>query len=50
MGILIAAQAIMYSEWFGLLLGVYFSSMGLFSLGCASRENCFEDRCGNDQN
>jgi hypothetical protein len=40
MGITIGIQAIMVAQLFGLLLGVYFTSMAVFGFGCASG-NCF---------
>ncbi|MBL0913392.1 MAG: hypothetical protein IBJ09_13570 [Bacteroidia bacterium] len=38
-GLAITVQAIWTAEWFGLLPGLYFMSMGLFAFGCASG-NC----------
>jgi hypothetical protein len=38
-GTIIIQSAIM-REWIGILIGLYFASMGLFALGCAAG-NCF---------
>jgi hypothetical protein len=40
MGISIIVQAATSQQWFGVALGGYFASMGLFAFGCASG-NCF---------
>lgn len=42
MGTTIIIQAIINKEWFGMVLGAYFATMGLFAVGCASG-NCFAD-------
>lgn len=36
----IVVQSILDLQWFGMLVGVYFASMGLFGFACASG-NCF---------
>lgn len=36
MGLLAIFQAFSQHQWIGLVLGVYFVSMGLFGFGCAS--------------
>jgi hypothetical protein len=50
MGILILAQSIVMNEWLGIVIGGYFSAMGLFGFGCAggycAREQSVPD---NDQ-
>lgn len=38
-GLAISVQSVWTAEWFGLLPGLYFASMGLFAFGCASG-NC----------
>jgi len=40
MGIFIMIQAVQSQQWFGLLFGGYFASMGLFAFGCAAG-NCY---------
>ena len=40
MGIAVIIQSIMSHQWFGVALGGYFASMGLFAFGCASG-NCY---------
>ncbi len=47
MGILVAIQSIEPLQWFGIILGVYFASMGLFSFGCASGA-CFGGNCNSE--
>lgn len=43
-GLAIMANAIMVQEWWGLLLGGYFASMGIFAFGCAGGA-CSGDVC-----
>ena len=38
MGLFIAVSSLKEGEWVGILMGSYFFSMGLFTLGCA--DNC----------
>ena len=38
MGLFIAVSSLKEGEWIGILMGSYFFSMGLFTLGCA--DNC----------
>ena len=38
MGLFISVSSLKQGEWVGILMGTYFFSMGLFSLGCA--DNC----------
>jgi hypothetical protein len=38
MGLFIAVSSMKEGEWVGILMGSYFFSMGLFTLGCA--DNC----------
>jgi hypothetical protein len=38
MGIFIGVSSLKQGEWIGILMGTYFFSMGLFTLGCA--DNC----------
>jgi hypothetical protein len=35
LGIVVMVQSVMTEQWFGLALGAYFASMGLFAFGCA---------------
>jgi hypothetical protein len=35
MGMLVVVQSIATRQWVGVLLGLYFASMGLLGLGCA---------------
>jgi hypothetical protein len=44
MGIMVIVPSVLNHEWFGVLFGVYFASMGLFALGCASG-SCFGGNC-----
>jgi hypothetical protein len=44
MGIVIIIQSVINQEWFGIIFGGYFASMGLFAFGCASG-NCFGGKC-----
>ena len=46
MGIFIIIQSVMQREWIGILPGVYFAAMGIFSFGCAAG-NCFGGSCYN---
>lgn len=43
-GLYVAVQTGMNSEWPGVLFGIYFASMGLFAFGCASG-NCYGRSC-----
>ena len=44
MGILVIIQSAMQQQWFGVLFGGYFASMGLFAFGCAAG-NCLGGNC-----
>jgi hypothetical protein len=44
LGISIMVQSILDLQWFGVLFGGYFASMGIFSFGCASG-NCYGGNC-----
>lgn len=44
MGIIIVIQAALQQQWYGMVLGLYFLAMGLFSLGCASGA-CYGESC-----
>lgn len=44
MGIMVIVQSAMSHQWFGILFGAYFASMGLFAFGCASG-GCFGGNC-----
>ena len=37
-GFLITIQSVIFKEWPGIILGLYFSSMGLFAFGCAGNQ------------
>jgi hypothetical protein len=39
-GIFILVQSVWKAQWFGILAGGYFASMGLFAFGCAAG-NCY---------
>ena len=39
-GLFIAISSGMNNEWLGLIFGLYFASMGLFSFGCAAGNCC----------
>jgi hypothetical protein len=43
-GIFVIIQSAMQQQWFGVLFGGYFASMGLFAFGCAAG-NCFGGSC-----
>jgi len=43
-GTLLIIQSAMNKEWIGVFVGSYFTSMGLFSIGCASG-NCYGGNC-----
>ncbi|MEO6405543.1 MAG: hypothetical protein ABIY51_13380 [Ferruginibacter sp.] len=43
-GIFIIIESIMQHQWFGILFGGYFASMGIFAFGCAAG-NCFGGNC-----
>lgn len=44
MGTMVIVQSVMSHQWFAVLFGAYFASMGLFAFGCASG-NCFGGNC-----
>lgn len=44
MGIAVIIQSLMSQQWFGILIGAYFASMGLFAFGCAAG-NCYSGNC-----
>lgn len=44
MGLYVVVQGIVDREWFWLIPGIYFASMGLFAFGCASG-NCYGGQC-----
>lgn len=48
MGIAVIVQAVMSQQWFGVLIGGYFASMGLFAFGCAAG-NCYSGNCAMEQ-
>lgn len=48
MGIYVVVQGIVDREWFWLVPGIYFASMGLFAFGCASG-NCYGGQCAIDK-
>lgn len=39
-GIALIIQSVMEHQWFGVVFGGYFASMGLFAFGCAAG-NCY---------
>ena len=39
-GITFIVQSVMSRQWYGIVFGGYFASMGLFAFGCASG-NCY---------
>lgn len=47
MGIMVIVQSVMSHQWFGILFGAYFASMGLFAFGCASG-GCFGGNCATE--
>ena len=44
-GSFILIQSIIDRQWFGIIFGIYFASMGLFALGCAAG-NCYGGNSG----
>jgi hypothetical protein len=44
MGIAVIVQSVMSHQWFGVIFGGYFASMGLFAFGCAAG-NCMGKIC-----
>ncbi|CAN5442690.1 hypothetical protein BH10BAC1_BH10BAC1_17120 [soil metagenome] len=44
LGTAVVMNGIANKEWWGILLGGYFASMGLFAFGCASG-NCLGGNC-----
>jgi hypothetical protein len=44
MGTMVIVQSVMSHQWFAVLFGAYFASMGLFAFGCASG-SCFGGSC-----
>jgi hypothetical protein len=44
LGIAVIIQSVINHQWYGVLFGTYFASMGLFAFGCASG-NCFGGSC-----
>ena len=48
-GSFILIQSIIERQWFGIIFGIYFTSMGLFAFGCAG--NCYvvNSGSGNDK-
>ncbi len=48
MGSAVIIQSVLSQQWFGVLFGGYFASMGLFAFGCAAG-NCFGGNCKVEQ-
>ena len=48
MGSALIIQSAISQQWFGVLFGSYFASMGLFAFGCAAG-NCFGENCAVEQ-
>jgi len=44
MGITFIIQSVLSQQWFGVVFGGYFASMGLFAFGCAAG-NCYGGNC-----
>ncbi len=40
LGLMVIINSVMIQQWFGVLFGAYFASMGLFAFGCAGG-SCF---------
>lgn len=47
LGIAVIINSATSQQWFGVLFGAYFASMGLFSFGCASGA-CFGGSCNTE--
>jgi hypothetical protein len=43
-GLAVIVQSVLSKQWFGIVFGGYFASMGLFAFGCAAG-NCFGGSC-----
>jgi hypothetical protein len=46
-GTAVIVQSVMSQQWFGVVFGGYFASMGLFAFGCATG-NCYGGNCGTE--
>lgn len=44
LGLVVVVQSVYNAQWYGVLFGVYFASMGIFAFGCAGG-NCFSGNC-----
>ena len=44
LGVAVIIQSLVSQQWFGVVFGGYFASMGLFAFGCAAG-NCFNQSC-----
>lgn len=47
-GLLIIINSLVDRQWFGIVFGVYFASMGIFAFGCAAG-NCYTGRTRTQQ-
>jgi len=47
LGAAVIINSVTNHEWFGVLFGGYFASMGLFAFGCAAG-NCFGGSCNTE--
>jgi hypothetical protein len=46
-GITVIVQSVLSQQWFGVVFGGYFASMGLFAFGCAAG-NCYGGNCATE--
>jgi hypothetical protein len=47
-GITVIVQSVLSQQWFGVVFGGYFASMGLFAFGCAAG-NCYGGSCATEE-
>jgi hypothetical protein len=46
-GSAVIVHSVMSQQWFGIVFGGYFASMGLFAFGCAAG-NCYDGTCATE--
>lgn len=47
LGLIVIVQSVTQQQWFGTILGAYFTAMGIFAFGCASGD-CFSGNCNTE--
>lgn len=48
LGVYLIIQSVATQQWFGVIFGTYFTSMGIFSFGCAAG-NCYVEPTQNNK-